>query len=226
MTSRLDRGVVPELPLVFEVVPVREPAARHRTGIDRRERQPLSQTSLCQRTIGILIVVGPGEELDGELLHGTRDQNPGPPGRAVQQFLLVALQPVRVVEHRRPIAAEAVVQIAVLPRVANEEAVGRARVEVQFRLRQEIAGRLWQRRRCLDADVQRNEQRQLLEDFLRPRSLDVLTAVLDRAEEPGMVAYDFYAEATTELRTKERRLANAAVLRFREVVVRDRVLVP
>ena len=59
-----------------------------------------------------------------------------------QQFLAVAFQPVGVVEQRRPIATEAVIQVAVLTRVADEDAVGLANVEVDLGLGQEIARRL------------------------------------------------------------------------------------
>ena len=113
-----------------------------------------------------------------------------------------------------------------LAAVAHEQALILAEVEVDLRLGQQVAGRLRQRRGGLDADAQRFEQLELLIDPGRSRQLEVLPDVLRRAEEECLVLDDGTADGAADLRTLERRLSHAAVLRLRKVVDRHHLLIP
>src|SRR5260370_14966432 len=110
---------------------------------------------------------------------------------------MIALEARRVIEERRAVAAKAIVQVSMLPAVPHEDVVILASVKVDLGLRQEIASRLRQGGRHLDADVQGREEIELLNDLLRPGPLDVLTAEFCRAEEPGVTQHERSAARST-----------------------------
>ena len=83
--------------------------------------------------------------------------DPGPARRQVDEFLTVTFQLWRIVEHRRTGAAEAVVQVTVLARVADEQALTLRRLTLTFAWATGLgpAAAAWWRRH---ADVERLEQ--------------------------------------------------------------------
>ncbi len=131
----------------------------------------------------------------------------------------------RVVEQRRPGGPEAVVEMAVLAGVAEEQTLALREVDVDLGLGQQIARRLRQGAGRRHADVERLEQLQLTDQAGRARQLDVLSDELGRSEEERLVLDERAADRAADLRPLEGRFADAAILRLREVVDRDHVLI-